>query len=166
MKEKFLLKHLFLIVPLMLFLHSCKKDNVPEVTKDQNSTQSLVDIAKSSLEKQSVGGRPMISSLKSIGLTPDWSKVKTRINSKNKTVLAIPLERTINSVSELNVIVTNGIPNEVIKKYTVSEDNTILLEFYSLQGKLLKTGRYNPATKKFFESKISPVKLGLYEGET
>lgn len=105
----------------------------------------------------------MISSLKSIGLTPDWSDVKTRINSKNKTVLAIPLEKTINSFSELNVIVTNGVSHEVIKKYTVAEDGSILLEFYSLQGKLLKIGRYNPVTRKFFESKSLPNKVSLYE---
>ncbi|WP_157287844.1 hypothetical protein [Pedobacter cryoconitis] len=163
MKKLYVLKHLFLVVSLMLFLHSCKKDNVNVVVKDQPSTQSLVNIVKSSLEKQSVAGSPMISSLKSIGLTPDWSNVKTRINSKNKTVLAIPLEKTISSFSELNVIITNGIPNEVIKKYTVAEDKTILLEFYALNGNLLKTGRYNPATRKFLESKSLLNKVSLYE---
>ncbi|AMQ00916.1 hypothetical protein AY601_4065 [Pedobacter cryoconitis] len=163
MRKQFLLKHLFLVVPIMLFLHSCKKDNVPEVTKDQNSTQSLVDIAKSSLEKQSLAGSPLLSNLKSIGMAPDWSNIKTSINSENKTVLAIPLEQTANSFSELNVIVTNGLPHEVIKKYTVSNDNSILLEFYALNGRLLKAGQYDATSGKFQLAKSITNSVILYE---
>ncbi|AMP98167.1 hypothetical protein AY601_1244 [Pedobacter cryoconitis] len=163
MRKQFLLKHLFLVVPIMLFLHSCKKDNVPEVAKDQPSMQSLVEIAKSSLEKQSVAGSPLLSSLRSIGMAPDWSNIKTSINSENKTVLAIPLEQTTNSFSELNVIITNGLPHEVIKKYTVSNDNSILLEFYALNGTLLKAGQYDATSGKFQLAKSITNRVILYE---
>ncbi|AMP97250.1 hypothetical protein AY601_0283 [Pedobacter cryoconitis] len=163
MRKQFLCKHLFLVVPIMLFLHSCKKDNVPEVAKGQLSTQSLVDIAKSSLEKQSLAGIPLISSLKSIGMAPDWSNIKTSINSENKTVLAIPLKQTTNSFSELNVIITNGLPHEVIKKYTVSNDNSILLEFYALNGALLKAGQYDATSGRFQLAKSITNSVMLYE---
>jgi hypothetical protein len=83
---------------------SCKKNDSIQNSQEQSNVESLISIAKSSLNKQSVQGISLIKGLESIGMKPDWSKAKTVINSKNKTVLSVPLEKTMHSYSELNVM--------------------------------------------------------------
>lgn len=143
-------------------ISSCKKKDPVQTSEEQPNITSLIDITRSSLNKQSVQGVSLMKGLESIGMNPDWSQAKTTVNSKNKTVLSVPLEKTMHSYSELNVIVNDGIPHEVVKKYTTAEDNSVQLEFYALNGTLLKTGKYTPAVKGFRQSKSKLEQVNLF----
>jgi len=151
---------LTILITLMV-LNSCKKEH-SDLTQKDTPASSLVNIAKQSLNTVSSQGKTYATSLQSIGMVPDWSKALTRINSKKKTVLAVPLERSATTYTELNMVATNGVGHTVFKRYTISEDGSVTLEFYALDGSLLKTGIYNPQTKLFKEHKLVTVKVSLF----
>lgn len=109
-----------------------------------------------------MNGTSLSDALSAYGLKPDWSKSKTRINSKNQTVLGVQLGKTSSSALELNIIKTNNVVYGVIKRYITLKDNSIYLKFYSLDGKLLKKGVYDPINRKFSAVHTVPPNINLF----
>lgn len=62
----------------------------------------------------------------------------------------------------MNIILSKGSENAIVKKYTLNSDNTITLEIFRPSGELIMIGKYHSKYKKFTPDQLTAKNVSLF----
>ncbi len=130
----------YLLALLIVCSVSCRKD--APLKPDQLADPYLIQQAKDWYSSQ----QKLPTSSGALDLkayTPDWSKASIVKNSKGQNVLGLSLFRSPQVYLELNVVIANGKPFGIFKKYVETKDKKDQLNIYSGKGQLITRATYN-----------------------
>ncbi len=130
----------YLLTALIICSISCRKDAAlkPEQPADPYLLQQAKDWYSN---QQKLSAAPGAVDLKAY--TPDWSKANIVKNSKGQNILGLSLFRSPQVYMELNVVIANGKPFGIFKKYVETKDKKDQLNIYSGNGQLITRANYN-----------------------